>query len=209
MVTPGWDRDLERIAANRFPTFRWDRGLTFRYMRYWIEQGHARAQVPLGEDAVAAMDALDRELARTKHVLQFRLNAGEMLWIDNRMIARGRDAYRDDPLHPRLPVRLWIARDESRSLKGAEAAIRSSSAKHLHECCTLLQSVLFRPASIHFGFRTVDRRLKEKRAQMMNDPKSNARQPRQARREALITPALYQTLPRFSTTFGDARPTCP
>jgi alpha-ketoglutarate-dependent taurine dioxygenase len=109
LVTPGSDRDPSRIATNRFPIFSQAHGsLTFRYMRYWIEKGHERIQRPLDCEEVDALDTLDRELARPDHILQFHLDVGDMLWIDNRVVAHDREAYEDDPAQPRLLVRMWV-----------------------------------------------------------------------------------------------------
>ena len=110
VVTPGADRDPKRVAANRFPIFSWDRRLRLRYMRYWIERGHARAGLPLAPEDLAAFDALDAALADERNALTFRMAPSEMLFIDNTTIAHDRDAYDDDPTALRLMVRLWLDR---------------------------------------------------------------------------------------------------
>jgi alpha-ketoglutarate-dependent taurine dioxygenase len=110
VVTPGADRSPEAVAQNRFPIFAWQGRLVLRYMRYWIERGHERAGVPLGPEDIAAFDALDRELSEERNVLTFRMEPGEMLFIDNTTSAHDRDAYEDDPAAPRLLVRLWLDR---------------------------------------------------------------------------------------------------
>lgn len=62
VVTPGVDKDLSRIRANAFPVFAPTGQFTFRYMRYWIETGHRRAEVPLTAKQLTALDALDSAL---------------------------------------------------------------------------------------------------------------------------------------------------
>jgi len=110
VVTPGADRNPETIRENRFPIFQDQGGLTLRYMRYWIEKGHEITGVPLLQEERKAMDALDRELAREDHVFRFDLSSGDMLWVANRKVAHDRDAYTEDPSHPRWLVRQWVRR---------------------------------------------------------------------------------------------------
>ena len=108
IVTPGADRDPAKIAENRFPIFRHEEGLTLRYMRYWIETGHRIAGLLILEEEKKAMDALDEELSREEHMFRFELSAGDMLWVANRVVAHGRDAYTEDPDHPRWLLRQWV-----------------------------------------------------------------------------------------------------
>ena len=113
VVTPGADRNPEKILENRFPIFQNQDGLTLRYMRYWIETGHEITGVPILEEERMAMDALDRELAREGHMFRFELSAGDMLWVANRKVAHDRDAYTEDPTHPRWLLRQWVRRAKS------------------------------------------------------------------------------------------------
>jgi alpha-ketoglutarate-dependent taurine dioxygenase len=108
IVTPGSARTPADVAANRFPIFSFAGRLALRYMRYWIERGHERAEEPLDEQALAAFDALDATLARPEHVVAFRMGPGDLLFIDNRTVAHDRDAYEEDPERPRLMLRLWL-----------------------------------------------------------------------------------------------------
>lgn len=110
VVTPGSDRAEAQVAANRFPVFAFDGRLSLRYMRYWIEKGHARIGAPLDREAIDAFDALDAALEAPDHVLAFRMAPGDLLFIDNTTVAHDRDAYRDDPAAPRLLIRLWLDR---------------------------------------------------------------------------------------------------
>lgn len=108
VVTPGSDRDAAHVAANRFPIFSYDGRLGLRYMRYWIEKGHARIGEALAPDDLEAFNALDETLENPAHVLSFRMAPGDLLFIDNTTTAHDRDAYEDDPSAPRLLLRLWI-----------------------------------------------------------------------------------------------------
>jgi len=108
VVTPGSDRDLARVAANRFPVFSYEGRIAMRYMRYWIEKGHARVGEALAPEDLEAFDALDAALEDPAHVLAFRMAPGDLLFIDNTTTAHDRDAYEDDPASPRLMLRLWL-----------------------------------------------------------------------------------------------------
>lgn len=116
LVTPDAVRDREHVRANRFPILTRDTtpaGWTLRYMRAWIERGHAFVGQPLGRADRAALDALDCELQRPENTVRLRLAPGDQLWIDNRALAHGRSCY-EDPSGPgsragRLLWRQWIA----------------------------------------------------------------------------------------------------
>ena len=110
VVTPGTQPTIEQRLRNRFPIFYNDfaRGLKFRYMRFWIETGHARAGAPLDDIQIAALDALEDALEAPGAVATFSLRAGEMLWLDNWTVAHDRTAFVDDPERPRRLLRMWL-----------------------------------------------------------------------------------------------------
>lgn len=108
VVTPGADKDISRIRANAFPVFAPTGQFTFRYMRYWIETGHRRAELPLTSMQFAALDALDAALEMPEHVHTFRMEQGDQLWVNNRCLAHDRRAYTEDPQYPRTMVRMWM-----------------------------------------------------------------------------------------------------
>jgi alpha-ketoglutarate-dependent taurine dioxygenase len=110
LVTPGAARSPKTVAQNAFPVFKRGARLSFRYMRFWIERGHQVAGVPLEPADLRAFDVLDRELNTEANVLSFRMGAGEMLFIDNTTTCHDRDAFQDDPVSPRLMLRLWLDR---------------------------------------------------------------------------------------------------
>lgn len=116
VVTPGIEKTREALLRNRFPVFgRCERtgGVLFRYMRYWIETGQEKAGRPIGPDARAAFDLLDELLERPENVVRFRLDHGDVLWVNNRTLAHNRTAYRDEPGNVRKLQRMWIRADSS------------------------------------------------------------------------------------------------
>lgn len=108
IVTPGADQS-QRLR-NQFPVFSTDpdRGLLCRYMRFWIEKGYEKAEVPVPEGLSEALDTLDRCLEEEDSVAHFRLQRGEMLWVDNCTTLHDRTEYVDDPEAPRLLLRQWV-----------------------------------------------------------------------------------------------------
>jgi hypothetical protein len=123
LVTPGREQDLNSLAANRFPVFASDAtpaGVTFRYMRYWLERGQQRAGVPVGPEVLAALDRLDEMLQSPEHVERFRLASGDMLFVNNRTLAHDRTAFVDDPTAPRLLWRMWVE-DRGSGVRSAPA----------------------------------------------------------------------------------------
>ena len=96
----------------QFPVLARDRaGLVYRYLRYWIEAGHARAAQPLTAAQKVALDALDEVLAEPALRAEFSLRPGEMLFINNRWLLHNRTAFDDfpEPERRRHLVRLWLA----------------------------------------------------------------------------------------------------
>jgi hypothetical protein len=84
--------------------------LLYRYLRYWIEAGHQKVNVPLTPEQRHALDALDAVLARPELRAEFTLRSGQMFFINNRWILHNRTAFEDDPVPERRRhyVRLWV-----------------------------------------------------------------------------------------------------
>ena len=103
------ERTRVNLLRNRFPIFS-GRGCrrTFRYRRSDIERGQRSACRPLSPESMEALDVLDRILASPAHVARFRLERGDMLFTDNRIVAYDRLAYRDSAENTRRLRRMWI-----------------------------------------------------------------------------------------------------
>lgn len=111
IVTPGKENELENLKKNRIPVFAPSlcrEGLEFRYMRYWIEKGQRRANLALSSPQLAALDCLDAWLTHPEHVVRFKLDKDEMLWVNNRILAHNRSAYLDSPGNVRQCQRMWV-----------------------------------------------------------------------------------------------------
>jgi alpha-ketoglutarate-dependent taurine dioxygenase len=95
----------------RFPVLHWDgRGLTCRYLRYWIEAGHEKAGEPLTAAQRHALDVLDGVLRDRGLRAEFGLKPGDLFFINNRWILHNRTAFEDhtEPERRRHLVRLWL-----------------------------------------------------------------------------------------------------
>ena len=112
IVTPGAGKTLESLINNRFPVFSqglYSSGLSFRYMRYWIEKGHQEAKMNLAQADINALDTLDGLLESPQLAGRFKLKAGDQLWANNHIVAHNRTGYEQDPQQPRHFVRMWIS----------------------------------------------------------------------------------------------------
>ncbi|MFK7743087.1 MAG: TauD/TfdA family dioxygenase [Planctomycetota bacterium] len=111
IVTPGLEKTRANLLRNRFPVIApcsRPGGVLVRYMRYWIEAGHKRAGVPIDASQRQAFDRFDSLLKHKDHVVRFRLERGDMVWINNRRVAHNRTAFEDTPGNVRSLQRMWL-----------------------------------------------------------------------------------------------------
>src|SRR5262249_25258188 len=95
----------------RCPVLAWDgRELLCRYLRYWIEVGQEKADVPLTTEQTKALDTFDEITAAPELRAEFALKPGDMYFINNRWILHNRTAFEDhaEPERKRHLVRLWL-----------------------------------------------------------------------------------------------------
>jgi hypothetical protein len=90
--------------------------LLFRYLRYWIEAGHQKANEPLTPVQTRALDRLDGWLGRRELRAEFLMRRGEMFFMNNRWLLHNRTAFEDhdEPERRRHYVRLWLRVAEER-----------------------------------------------------------------------------------------------
>jgi alpha-ketoglutarate-dependent taurine dioxygenase len=109
------------------PVLSWDgRGLTYRYLRYWIESGHEKIGQPLRDAQRRALDVLDAIAGDPSLRAEFALEPGDLFFINNRWILHNRTAFEDhtEPALRRHLVRLWLRADTELP------AVRSGEAGH-------------------------------------------------------------------------------
>jgi hypothetical protein len=85
-------------------------GLTYRYLRYWIESGHEKIGLPLSDAQRRALDVLDETANDPALRAEFALESGDLFFINNRWILHNRTAFEDhtEPEQRRHLVRLWL-----------------------------------------------------------------------------------------------------
>jgi alpha-ketoglutarate-dependent taurine dioxygenase len=86
--------------------------LVCRYLRYWIEAGHAKVAQPLTAAQQHALALLDQVLGNPALHVAFDLKPSDMFFINNRWILHNRSAFEDysEPQRKRHYVRLWLQR---------------------------------------------------------------------------------------------------
>jgi alpha-ketoglutarate-dependent taurine dioxygenase len=87
-------------------------GLLYRYLRFWIHEGHAKSGTPLTAAQLEALDTLDAVAARPELRVEFMLQPGQMLFANNRWTLHNRTAFDDweEAERKRHYVRLWLYR---------------------------------------------------------------------------------------------------
>jgi len=94
-----------------YPPIAWDgKDLLIRYLRYWIEVGHEKMNVPLTEEQKNALDIVDRVLLRPELRVEFLLEPGQILFNNNRWLLHNRTNFQDDPEDhkKRHLLRIWL-----------------------------------------------------------------------------------------------------
>jgi alpha-ketoglutarate-dependent taurine dioxygenase len=109
VITPGTVQDLSAIRSNDIPLFQYDEhgGVIFRYMRYWIESALEKLNEPAPKGLTELLDTIDSYFAHNENAMCFRLERGQMLFVNNRFICHNRTAFIDGD-KPRVYVRAWI-----------------------------------------------------------------------------------------------------
>jgi alpha-ketoglutarate-dependent taurine dioxygenase len=110
VITPGSENSTAAILENTFPVFQVNEdGFLFRYMRYWIESAHAKTSKELPVYLKQGMDTIDEFFSREDSTVEFRMERGDMLFLNNRFLCHNRRAFEDHPAMPsRRLVRSWI-----------------------------------------------------------------------------------------------------
>lgn len=121
-VRPG---DPPTIAS---PILRWDgQELLWRYLRYWVEVGHEKADQPLTAAQKRALDILDGVLRERELHVEFALKPGDMFFTNNRWVFHNRSAFEDhaEPERRRHYVRLWLRKNSERPSESCSAEERA------------------------------------------------------------------------------------
>jgi len=122
-----WDRQNEHPAGappcSRHTMYRYDgRTLSARYYDDYVRKGHSLAGEPLDRAGAAALDALRAILGAQDSWIEFRLERGQFQYVNNRLVAHSRTAFRDDDRGGRRHLlRLWNRDEGAPDLEGGGA----------------------------------------------------------------------------------------
>ena len=121
-----WDRQAEHAPdAARFarrPVFAREPGgrLLARYYEDYIHNGQRLADEPLDAAGRAALVALREIVDDPAHWVEFRIERGQLQYINNRQFAHSRTAFKDAPdgSRQRHMIRLWNRSEGTTDLEG-------------------------------------------------------------------------------------------
>lgn len=111
VITPGTVNHVNAIVENAFPIFAFpDEEFTFRYMRYWIETAFSKTGRELPKALAEGLDATDAFFSAQPNAIQFRMERGDILFVNNRFLCHNRTGFEDHPQKEkaRTLVRTWI-----------------------------------------------------------------------------------------------------
>ena len=117
-----WDRQAEHapddVTYSRAPIF-WHAGerVFARYYDDYVRKGHALAGDPLDELGADALEAMREAIEAEGNWIEFLLEPGQFLYVNNRQIAHSRTAFRDDDAKRHL-MRFWNRDEGTPDLEG-------------------------------------------------------------------------------------------
>ncbi len=117
-----WDRQAEHdpqdSMTSHVPVFWKDGDRIFaRYYDDYIRKGHEIAKDPLDQPALNALDSLKHIIDDAANWIEFRLEPGQFLYVNNRQIAHSRTAFQDHGAQRHL-MRFWNRDEGGATLEG-------------------------------------------------------------------------------------------
>jgi alpha-ketoglutarate-dependent taurine dioxygenase len=120
-----WDRQAEHPPdaprAASHPVFTTGGGsLVARYYDDYIVKGHELAGEPLDPEGADALAALREIVENPRHWVEFRLEQGQLQYLNNRQVAHCRTAFADDlqARRHRHMIRIWNRSEGAPDLEG-------------------------------------------------------------------------------------------
>ncbi len=128
-----WDRQAEHdpkdSPCSRHPVFAWDGArLTVRYYDDYLRNGHRLMDEPLTAADEEALDALRAAVEAPESWLEFRLEPGQIEFVNNHLLAHARTAFEDGGEAGRHLLRLWIRREGGLALEPGAPAGEAATA---------------------------------------------------------------------------------
>ena len=120
-----WDRQAEHgpdeVSYSRAPIYGHAGERIFaRYYDDYVRKGYALAGEPLDESDAAALDAMREAIENEANWIEFHLDKGQFLYVNNRQIAHSRTAFRDDDARRHL-MRFWNRDEGTPDLEGGRS----------------------------------------------------------------------------------------
>ena len=119
-----WDRQAEHAPddrkISRHPVFEHDGGgLGARYYEDYVVKGHTLSGEPLDVQGVAALRALRDLVDAPEHWVEFRIEKGQLQYLNNRRFAHSRTAFADTGgTSRRHMLRFWNRQEGTIQLEG-------------------------------------------------------------------------------------------
>lgn len=117
-----WDRQAEHEPDDRAfseePVFFEDQnGPAVRWYPDYVENGYKLAGQTLASETKEALARVQSALRRPENFVEFKLAAGQLLYLDNRRVTHSRQAFRDDHAN-RHYIRIWNRNEGTLHLEG-------------------------------------------------------------------------------------------
>lgn len=116
---PAWYDHLGELEPSLTPIFSYfDGKLSCRYLRYYIELGHQRKNIPLSRVQRDALDIFDQVSQLPELKLDMMLEPGDLQFCNNYAVMHSRSAFEDfDDIHQRRKLlRVWLKMPNARHL---------------------------------------------------------------------------------------------
>ncbi|ETW93557.1 MAG: hypothetical protein ETSY2_51240, partial [Candidatus Entotheonella gemina] len=120
-----WDRQAEHAPDeapySTHPVFAYDgEELSVRYYDDYIHKGYALAGEQLDARGEEALEALQSIVNDPAYWMEFRIDRGQLQFINNRQFAHARTLFIDDPAasRPRHLIRCWFRNEGLPGLEG-------------------------------------------------------------------------------------------
>jgi alpha-ketoglutarate-dependent taurine dioxygenase len=84
------------------------KGFCFRYLREYIEKGYSLGKKLLSNDQLAALNLLDKKLQGNNFQKKYKLETGDMILLNNNILAHGRTGFKIENNNKRSLYRMWV-----------------------------------------------------------------------------------------------------
>lgn len=123
-----WDRQAEHapeeVKSSRHPVFAWQgERLTVRHYDDYVRKGYRLLGRELDEEGDAALSTMKAIVDAPENWIEFRLEAGQIEYVNNHLLAHARTAFEDDDSQGgRCLLRLWNRREGGIALEPESGA---------------------------------------------------------------------------------------